>query len=46
MEVSTPRWYDKWRKIDVLFREYKKNISNLGFKMYTMSLSNVDGMKI
>ena len=34
----------KWRKVVVLLREYK-NMSNMSFKIYTTSLSNIDHMK-
>ena len=36
--------YEKWLKVVVLLREYE-NISNMSLKIYTMSLSNIDGMK-
>ena len=44
IEVPSSHQYDKWCKVVILLREYK-NISNMSSKIYTMSLSNVDGMK-
>ena len=45
IEVSSSYLYDKWRKVVVLLREYK-NISSMSLKIYTMSLSNIDGYEI
>jgi len=43
IEVSSSHQHDKWRKVVVILREYE-NISNMSFKTYTTSLSNIDGV--
>ena len=45
IKVLSSHLNDKWRKVVVLLREYK-NISDTRLEIYTMSLSDIDGMKL
>jgi hypothetical protein len=44
MEVLSSHYYDKWPKVVILLNEYE-NISSMSLKIYTTSLSNIDGIK-